>query len=63
MRKVISVAVIAAAMSVSAVSAQSPARNRLCDMRCQYACMAVYPAGTPEWQQCYLDCVHDECRA
>ena len=62
MRRIISVATLAAAMSVAAVStAAAPDRSQLCFMRCQYECMAIYPGGSPEWQQCYVACAAERC--
>ena len=66
MRKLFSMAVLTAALSLAAVSsAETPTtpvqRDNFCYMECQYRCYIAHPGGGPAWQDCYLQCARDRC--
>jgi len=66
MRKLFSVAVLTAGLSLAAASsAQAPTgstqRNDLCYLECQYRCYYAHPGGGPAWTQCYLTCAAEKC--
>lgn len=66
MRKLFSVAVMAAGLSLAAASsAQAPTtstqRNDFCYLECQYRCYVTNPGGGPDWTQCYLACAREKC--
>ena len=64
MRKLISVAILAATMA-TATAAQTPAgpiqREDFCYLECQYRCFATHPGGGPAWTQCYVTCARTNC--
>jgi len=64
MRRLISIAVMTASLSLAAASsAQTPTaqRNDFCYLECQYRCYLIYPGGGPAWTQCYLQCAAERC--
>jgi hypothetical protein len=66
MRKLFSVAVLAAGLSLAAASsAQAPTgstqRNDFCYLECQYRCYVTNPGGGPAWTLCYQACAREKC--
>ena len=66
MRKLFSVAVLAAAMA-SATAAQAPdgpaRQSSLCYLECQYRCYYTNPGGGPDWTACYVACMQANCQS